>query len=242
MSGIRFDRVSVHFDSVRALQDVNLELPAGKVTAVVGESGCGKSTLLKTLNGLVPVTSGQIEVLGVDPSATDLVALRRRMGFAVQDAALFPHCNVFANISLLATLEAWPPEAIAKRVVELMELLELSEDLLHRYPHELSGGQHQRVSLGRAFMLNPELLLLDEPFSALDPITRASIHDWFRSLMAKQGKGALLVTHDMGEATYLGDYLVVLSAGRVAQAASVEEVRNAPASDHVARLLGKQPQ
>jgi len=219
----RLDNISVRLGGNLVLDGISLGFPEHRVTAVIGTSGSGKSTLLQTLNGLVPVCAGRVRVLGIETAHADLFALRRRIGFAMQDAALFPHLKVVGNISLGARLAGWPAARIDKRIAELMALLELPDDLLDRYPHQLSGGQQQRVNLGRALMLDPELLLLDEPFSALDPMTRANIHDWFQPLMETSGKAAIMITHDFNEALRLADHLVVLRSGRLLYAGPITE-------------------
>ncbi|MEM8765804.1 MAG: ATP-binding cassette domain-containing protein [Pseudomonadota bacterium] len=218
------------------LSGVSLALPAGKTTAIVGESGSGKTTLLQLVNALESPDSGTVTVFG-EPIPKDRVRFRRRIGYSVQGAGLFPHMTNGANISLLARLEGWSAEAIRARIAELLEEMGLPEDARDRYPAELSGGQQQRVGLCRALMLRPELLLLDEPFSAVDPITRVGIYEKFLQVQAQQGVSALLVTHDMREAVKLAQMLVIVRGGEIAQAAPVPEVLAQPANDYVAELL-----
>ena len=218
------------------LHGIDLSMPSATVTALVGESGSGKSTLLQIANGLLRPDYGDVSVLGEPIDYQRLPQLRRRMGYAVQGGGLFPHMTVFDNISLVARLEGWSGTKMADRVDELFALFSLQSDLSDRYPHELSGGQQQRVSLCRAIMLAPSLLLLDEPFSSLDPITRASIHEDFNALRGATDS-TVLVTHDMAEAIRLADYLVVLREGRVVQAGEVSDVRSAPIDDYVSHLF-----
>ncbi|MBD3646580.1 MAG: ATP-binding cassette domain-containing protein, partial [Pseudomonadales bacterium] len=181
--------------------------------ALVGESGSGKSTLLQIINGLVVPEEGSVFLHGETLDYGDLPRIRRRMGYAVQGAGLFPHMTVEDNITLMAQLEGWPGDEIRRRYEYLLNLLELPLEFSERYPHSLSGGQQQRVSLCRAMMLNPPLMLLDEPFSALDPITRDTIHEEFIRLQSAESRSIDLVTHDMSEAVKLAQYTVILIEG-----------------------------
>lgn len=235
-SCIRFSGVGKSWGETEVLHGIDLSMPSATVTALVGESGSGKSTLLQIANGLLRPDYGDVSVLGEPIDYQRLPQLRRRMGYAVQGGGLFPHMTVFDNISLVARLEGWSGTKMADRVDELFALFSLQSDLSDRYPHELSGGQQQRVSLCRAIMLAPSLLLLDEPFSSLDPITRASIHEDFNALRGATDS-TVLVTHDMAEAIRLADYLVVLREGRVVQAGEVSDVRSAPIDDYVSHLF-----
>lgn len=235
-----FESVCKSYGAVRVLDEVSLELPAERTTAVIGESGSGKSTLLQMINGLLRPDSGTVRVFGEQVCAGDLVALRRRIGYAVQGSALFPHLTVRDNITLLARLEGWAPARRASRLARLLALMELDATLADRYPHELSGGQQQRASLCRAMMMEPPLLLLDEPFSAVDPITRMGIHEHFRRLAEAEPVTVVLVTHDIREAVDLASQLVVMQAGRIARADTTEAVRAEPGADWIGRLLREQ--
>ncbi len=223
------------------LVDVRLSLPSTQITAIVGESGSGKSTLLQHINALIRPDDGRVLVFGRPIDYDDAVALRRRIGYAVQSIALFPHLTVRNNVSLLARLENWPEERTETRIERLLSLMELDTGILDRYPHELSGGQQQRVGLCRAMMLEPPLLLLDESFSGVDPITRQSIHEEFLRLQQEEPRTVVLVTHDMREAEILSDFLVVLLNGVVRQAAPTTEVIESPADEYVSRLVGDSP-
>jgi osmoprotectant transport system ATP-binding protein len=205
----------------------------------VGESGSGKSTLLRMVNGLVLPDTGDVKLLGEKIDYKNLPAIRRTMGFAVQGAGLFPHLTVMENITLIARLESWSEERISQRYDELFDLLALSGEFSDRYPHMLSGGQQQRVSLCRAMMLNPPLMLLDEPFSALDPITRRNIQDEFLNLQTVERRSVILVTHDMGEAEKLADFLVIIREGEVIQQGTLAEVESNPADEYVSRLFDR---
>ncbi|HUO85963.1 MAG TPA: ATP-binding cassette domain-containing protein [Thermoanaerobaculia bacterium] len=234
---VRFERVGKRFGDEWALVDVDLVIPGGRVTAVVGESGSGKSTLLQLVNAVYLPDAGRVEVFGEPVPSEGLPAFRRRIGYAVQGGGLFPHMSIFDNVTLLARLEGWPSGRIRARFRELLALVDLDEAMADRHPFSLSGGQQQRASLCRAFMMAPELLLLDEPFSAVDPITRLGIHDQFLRLQAAEGTTTVLVTHDMREARKLADHLVILRRGRVVQAGEVREVLARPADEQVERLF-----
>ena len=243
-ASVRFSGVSKHYGGSTVLDDVDLEVEAERTIAIVGESGSGKSTLLQLVNGLVRADSGRVEVLGEvlgeDLDTTDLLSLRRRIGYAVQGSALFPHLDLRANVCLLAHLIGWSAGRIEERFGRLLTLMELDPELSGRYPHELSGGQQQRASLCRAMMLEPPLLLLDEPFSAVDPITRVGIHEHFQRLAASEPVTVILVTHDLREALALSSALVILRAGRVVQQGPCADVVAKPADPWVARLLETQ--
>lgn len=223
------------------LDDVCLELPARETSAIIGESGSGKSSLLNHVIGLLKPDAGEVVVFGEAVDYRHLVPLRRRIGFAVQEVGLFPHLTVAENLRLPARLEGWEEGRTAARVDELMATMELGTALLDRYPHELSGGQRQRVGLCRAMMLAPALLLLDEPFSGVDPINRRRIHAEFLALTAKERVSVLLVTHDIAEARLLATQLVVMHAGRVLQHGPLAAVEASPADARVAHLLQDAP-
>lgn len=234
---IRFSAVSKRLGRTQALDDVSLAIPDGSITAILGESGCGKSTLLKHINGLLAPDSGHVQVFGANIDYGDLHRLRRRIGYAVQAVGLFPHLRVYDNITLAARLFAWDPAEMRARVDRLLDLLRLDRELEQRYPHELSGGQQQRVGLARAMMLRPELLLMDEPFSGIDPIARMTLHDEFQAMWTSEPATAVLVTHDAAEAAKLASYLVIMDSGRVIQHGPKTRVLESPANSFVARLF-----
>ena len=238
---IDFISVSKAYGALSILKALSLGIPENKTTALVGESGSGKSSLLQLVNGLLKADAGEIMVLGELVTDDKLVSLRRRMGYAVQGAGLFPHLTVAENISLVARLEGWDQHRIEQRQRQLFDVLELEQQFAQRYPHSLSGGQQQRVSLCRAMMLNPPLLLLDEPFSALDPMTRGSIHAEFQRLRDIEARSILLVTHDMQEALQLAQHIIVLRQGAVVQEGSVAAVQDVPADDYVQTLIDITP-
>ena len=237
MSSIEFDHISKFYNQNRVVDDVSLVLPVSQTTAIVGESGSGKSTLLQIVNGLVIADEGTVKIAGAEIDYDALPRIRRNMGYAVQGAGLFPHLTIKQNVTLVAHLAGWARAELDERYVSLLSFFGLDDELSDRYPHSLSGGQQQRVGLCRAMMLDPPLLLLDEPFSALDPITRESVHEEMLQLIDGE-KSILLVTHDMQEALKLANYLVILKDGKVVQQGAPDEVANQPVDDYVARFFG----
>jgi osmoprotectant transport system ATP-binding protein len=215
MSSLSLQSVSKTFGTTIALDDVSLALDAAGITALIGRSGCGKSTLLKLCNGLLTPDRGTVQVLGEPLDYRDLPRQRRQIGYAVQGTGLFPHLSIRENITLLAVLAGWSQTEVDRRLDELLALTQLEAEQLERYPHQLSGGQQQRVGLCRAMMLKPRLLLLDEPFAAIDPITRSDIHQALLSLYRAEPTAVLLVTHDIREALQLADRIVLLEEGKI---------------------------
>lgn len=237
MTSVDLTHISKTYGGNRVLTDISLSLPENQVTALVGESGSGKSTLLQIINGLVRPDSGQIRLGGKLIDYDNLPEIRRNMGYAVQGAGLFPHLTIEQNVTLVASLNGWSQDQQAERYQYLISLLELTDEFSNRYPHSLSGGQQQRVSLCRAMMLNPSLMLLDEPFSALDPITRMTIHEEFSRLSEVEPRTIMLITHDMSEAIKLAKYIVILKDGEIVQQGEAEDVQSSPEDDYVQKLL-----
>jgi len=235
-SATEFHDVSLRRGDVVALENVSLKLKLGQTTAILGESGSGKSTLVQLIIGLLRPDSGTVKTLGADIDYDKPGPLRKRIGYAIQDVALFPHLRIRDNIVLPGRLSGWSETDSTSRLKELLDLMQLSEDVLDRYPHELSGGQQQRTGLCRAMMLHPELLLLDEPFSGLDTLTRRSIHEQFLSLQERESVSCVLVTHDPQEAVNLAQDIVVMRNGRLQQHGTVDEVMNRPANSYVGHL------
>jgi osmoprotectant transport system ATP-binding protein len=210
------------------LRGITLEAREGETIVLLGRSGCGKTTLLKCVNRLIEPAGGEIRFEGRPLADWDPIKLRRRMGYVIQDAGLFPHWTVAANVGLVPTLENWPPADIEERVRLLLEKVGLPpNEFAERHPRELSGGQKQRVGIARALAADPPLLLLDEPFAALDPITRYELQRQFRDLRASVGKTGLFVTHDVREALMLATRLVLLKDGMIDVMGTPEEFRNA---------------
>lgn len=240
MPQIVLDKVSKSYGPYKALEDVAVVFADLETTAIVGPSGSGKSTLVQLINGLVPPSAGSVFVFGQPIDYRRLPELRRQIGYAVQGTGLFPHMTVEKNITLLARLAGWDAARIQERARELMNGVGLSWEYAGRYPHELSGGQQQRVGLCRAMMLDPPVFLLDEPFGALDPVTRREIHGEFRRLQAAAPRTMILVTHDLREALRLAQRLIVLDHGRVVQHGPCAEIVDAPANDFVRTFFRSQ--
>jgi osmoprotectant transport system ATP-binding protein len=212
-----------------ALRGVSFEVPAGAVLVLLGTSGSGKTTALKTINGLVAPDSGSVSALGQDVARADRIALRRRIGYVIQEAGLLPHLTVAENVGLVPELLGWPQERRRERTHEMLGLVRLDSDRFSALrPAQLSGGERQRVGLARALAADPPLLLMDEPFGALDPLTRRRIQDDFRDLQGRLGKTVVLVTHDVPEALRLGDEVAVMDQGIVVQRGRPREIREAP--------------
>lgn len=237
---ISLEQASKRYGATVALDAVNVDMATGRVTALIGPSGAGKSTLLRLLIGLDWPDSGTVRFGGEPLRRDSLLAHRRRIGYVIQEGGLFPHLSALGNIGLLARTLGWPSERIQARARELAALCQLPFDALGRYPAELSGGQRQRVGLIRALMLDPALLLLDEPLGALDPLIRFDLQGELKALIAELGKTVVLVTHDIAEAVYLADELVLLHHGRLVQQGTPEALLEAPAEPFVRRFLTAQ--
>jgi osmoprotectant transport system ATP-binding protein len=240
MIAVELRAVTKRYDpsAAPALDRVTLEVASGRVLVLLGRSGSGKTTALKTVNGLVRPDAGQVFALGEDLSRTPVIPLRRRIGYVIQEAGLLPHLAVDENVGLVPGLLGWDPERIAERTREMLFLVGLPPDrFAAKRPSELSGGERQRVGLARALCADPPLLLMDEPFGALDPLTRRRLQDDFRELQQKLGKSVMLVTHDVPEAMRLGDEIAVMDAGRVLQRGGPREIRESPAPGFVADFL-----
>ena len=234
---ITFTNVSKRYGDTVVLSEIELEIPNGQTTVIVGQSGSGKTTLLRMVNGLIKPDSGRLEVFGDLVPEENIENFRRKIGYAVQGAGLFPHVSVKENIVLIARLEGWSLEDIDERFEMLMRQMELPLDLSERIPNELSGGQQQRVGLCRALMLKPKLLLLDEPFSAVDPLTRLELYEVVEKLISNEAVSIVMVSHDLGEAKRLGDRMVVLQNGIILQNDLISNVIGNPATPYVERLV-----
>ena len=232
--------VTKGYDDAPALHPTNLSIERGKTTVLIGPSGCGKSTLLRIIIGLIAPDSGTIDFDGSQITPANIGMLRRRIGYVIQEGGLFPHLTARANILLMPRHLGKTDAEIHQRLSELCELTRFSENLLARYPLELSGGQRQRVSLMRALMLSPELLLLDEPLGALDPLVRASLQKDLKEIFERLQQTALLVTHDLAEAAYFGDIIVLMNEGRILQQGSIVDLRERPASAFVSEFITAQ--
>ncbi|MCW0411033.1 ATP-binding cassette domain-containing protein [Xanthomonas sacchari] len=233
-------RVTRRYGDMLALDQVDLRIAPGRTTALIGPSGAGKSSVLRLLLGLEWPDSGEVRFQGEPLRRATLLAQRRRIGYVIQEGGLFPHLSARDNAALLARTLGWTRPRIEARLHELAELCRLPEALLTRYPAELSGGQRQRVGLIRALLLDPPVLLLDEPLGALDPIVRHELQTQMRELFALLGKTVVLVTHDVAEAAYLGDTLVLMRGGRVLQEGSARQLLEAPTDPFVSQFLQAQ--
>jgi len=235
---IEFRDVEVRIPQGRLLLNhVSLSLDEGTVTAILGRSGSGKTTLLRTVNRMIEPTAGAVLVEGRDIRESDLIALRRGMGYVIQETGLFPHFTVERNVGMVLEAKGRPREERARRSRELLAAVGLEANVFAaRFPHQLSGGQRQRVGLARALAAHPAILLMDEPFGALDPLTRAEMQDMLRGLLTRLKKTVLLVTHDLDEALYLGDRIVLLHEGRVIADFAPEEFMRSKQPEVVAYI------
>ena len=223
-----------------AVNDLSFEVPAGAICVLVGPSGCGKTTSLKMVNRLIEPTAGQILLDGMDVMTENVTALRRRIGYVIQQVGLFPHLTIGENVAVIPGLMGWPQQRRRARTDELLALVGLDPALYrNRYPFQLSGGERQRVGVARALAVDPPLMLMDEPFAAVDPIARERLQDEFLRLQRELAKTILFVTHDVDEAIKMGDLIAVMEeGGRLAQFGSPDEILAHPASDFVARFVG----
>lgn len=234
---IRLAGARKDYDGRAVLGPVHLEIERATRLAVIGPSGCGKSTLLRLLLGLVAADGGRVEVDGRPLDPEDLGDWRRRCGYVVQEGGLFPHLSARDNVELVARLRDWSDERRQARTAELGRLARLGPDLWERFPSELSGGQRQRVGLVRALFLDPDVLLLDEPFGALDPVTRLELQEDVAAMLATLSKTVLFVTHDLAEAAYVADELLLLRDGRVVQRGTPSDLATRPADPWVRRFV-----
>jgi osmoprotectant transport system ATP-binding protein len=223
-----------------ALHPTDLTFERGKTTVLIGPSGCGKSTLLRLIIRLLDPNAGTIQFDGAPITPANISELRRRIGYVIQDGGLFPHLTARKNILLMAAHLKWPAEKMQNRLAELCALTRFPESALDRFPLELSGGQRQRISLMRALMLSPELLLLDEPLGALDPLVRAALQKDLKEIFARLKQTAILVTHDLAEAAYVSDEIVLMNEGRVVQRGTLDDLRTKPAGNFVTDFITAQ--
>ena len=228
------------FGTTVALHETNLDVPTRDTTVLIGPSGCGKSTILKLIMGLLEPTSGSVEIDGERISPANILRLRRRIGYVIQEGGLFAHLTARQNVLLMAKHLKEPVQRMETRLLELCELTHFPEDALRRYPVELSGGQRQRVSLMRALMLKPSVLLLDEPFGALDPMVRSRLQDELKEIFKRLQQTIMMVTHDMAEAGFFADSIVLLNEGRIVQSGTLKDLRTRPASEFVGDFLHAQ--
>ena len=232
--------VSKQYGSYVALHPTDLTIEHGRTTVLIGTSGCGKSTLLRLMIGLIRPDYGTVRFEGTELTPNNARTLRQRMGYVVQDGGLFPHLTARGNATLMASYLGWDEKRIESRLRELAELTQFPSEGLDRYPAELSGGQRQRVSLMRALMLDPALVLLDEPLGALDPIIRSDLQADLRRIFQAVAKTVVLVTHDLGEAAFFGDRVLLLRGGRIVQQGTLADMIERPADPFVTRFINAQ--
>lgn len=237
MEIIRLEHVTKSFDGQKVLDDLSLSVNEGEFLTVIGRSGCGKTTMLRLINGLQKPDSGKVYVEGEDVDNTDLIALRRRIGYVIQNKGLFPHMTVEKNISYVPVISGKKnKEENHRQALRLLKLVGLEESMAGRYPSELSGGQQQRVGIARALASDAKILLMDEPFGALDEITKRAMQDEVLSLQAQLHMTIVFITHDIREAMKLGDRVLVMEQGKIAQLDTPEMIRRCPADDFVRDL------
>ena len=232
--------VTRSYEGRRVLGPLTLDVPARRTLALVGPSGCGKSTLLRLVVGLLAPDQGSVEVDGTRVTAETRDRLRLGMGYVIQEGALFPHLTAAENVALLARDQRWSENAIAQRIDALARLAHFPQELLARYPAQLSGGQRQRVALMRALVLDPSVLLFDEPLGALDPMIRASLQDELAQLFRTLSKTVLFVTHDLAEAAFVADEVVLLREGRIVQRGTARDLAERPAEPFVTEFVRAQ--
>jgi osmoprotectant transport system ATP-binding protein len=237
---LQLRQVSKRFGATQVLHPTDLVVEPGKTTVLIGPSGCGKSTLLRLMVGLLQPDTGSVEFDGVPLRPDNLLTMRHRMGYVIQDGGLFPHLTARANVTLMARYLKRPKQDIEKRISELAELTHFPLEALDRFPAQISGGQRQRIGIMRALMLDPVVLLLDEPMGALDPLIRYDLQEDLKQIFQTLGKTVVLVTHDMGEAGFFGDLVVLLGDGRIVQQGTLDELIRCPGDDFVRRFINAQ--
>ena len=240
MKLIEFKNIVKKYRTKTIIKPFSLEIEAGQLVVFIGPSGCGKTTLLKMINKLIQPTSGKIFVNGTDISTMNPIELRRNIGYVIQNTGLFPHMSIKENLELIPKLKGEDMASITKKTGELLELVGLDpKEFLHRYPKELSGGQQQRIGVARAFSTNSDIILMDEPFSALDPVTRSSLQDELFQMQKELNKTIIFVTHDMDEAIKIADKICILKDGDILQYDTPENILKNPANDFVEGFIGK---
>lgn len=236
---IIFENVTKKYKNATVLKDISFKIADGELVCLIGESGCGKTTTLKMINKLIEPTSGTISINGENIKTMNDIKLRRKMGYVIQQTGLFPHMTIRDNIEIIAKIEKMPLEQRQTRIKELMKMIDLKEELLDRYPNELSGGQLQRIGIARAFMTDPKIILMDEPFSALDPMSRSALQDEIIKLQHKFHKTIVFVTHDMDEAIKIADKIAIMDQGELTQYDTPEMILKHPANQFVQEFVGK---
>ena len=237
---IKLETITKTFEAIHALHNINLLIPQGATTVLIGPSGCGKSTLIRIIIGLLKPNSGRVYIDDTALNPNNVNHLRRRIGYVIQEGGLFPHLTARKNVGIMAKYLGWEKTCISKRIDEIAQLTKFPLNSLDRYPIQLSGGQKQRVSLMRALMLDPDILLLDEPLGALDPLIRFDLQTDLKAIFKKLKKTVLMVTHDIGEAGFFGDRIVLLHNGKIVQQGNIKELVQQPAHPFVTRFIQAQ--
>lgn len=237
---IKFENITKCFNDNYVLDNVSMEIAKGKLVVIIGKSGCGKTTLLKMINRLIEPSSGKIYYAGQDIQELNVIELRRKIGYVIQQTGLFPHMTIRENIEIIPRAEHKDAASISNKTIELMDMVGLAADeFLDRYPSELSGGQQQRIGVARAFANDPDVILMDEPFSALDPMTRSDLQEELRLLQLKTRKTIVFVTHDMDEAVKIADMICIMRDGHILQYDTPENILKYPADDYVSNFVGR---
>ncbi len=237
---LKIENVSkIYKGGKKAVKNISLDIKKGEFICFIGPSGCGKTTTMKMINRLIEPSEGKILINGENIMEKDPVELRRQIGYVIQQIGLFPHMTILENITLVPKLLKWNEQKKKERALELLQLVDMGPEYLERYPYELSGGQQQRIGVLRALASNPPLILMDEPFGALDPITRDALQEEFKNLQRTLDKTIVFVTHDMDEAIKLADRIVILKAGEIVQVGTPDEILRNPANEFVEEFIGK---
>ncbi|GJM16911.1 MAG: ABC transporter ATP-binding protein [Thermodesulfobacteriota bacterium] len=232
--------ISKNYGDNQAVRSIDLRIQSAKTTVLIGPSGCGKSTILRTIIGLISPDSGEVNIEGDTLRPNNLISLRRKMGYVIQEGGLFPNLSAKENVSLMASFLSWDKISIQKRIDELCDLTKFPKDALQRYPIQISGGQRQRLSLMRALMLNPNILLLDEPLGALDPLIRSELQQDLKDIFSTLGKTVVMVTHDMGEAAFFADKIVLIKDGQIMQEGNIYDLIKTPSNPFVTTFINAQ--
>ncbi len=237
---INLINISKNYGENQAVGSINLTIESGETTVLIGPSGCGKSTILRAIIGLISPDAGEINIDGDKLNTTNVTSLRRKMGYVIQEGGLFPNLSALENVSLMASYLGWDKERIDKRIDQLCNLTKYPIDALSRYPIQISGGQRQRLSLMRALMLDPDILLLDEPLGALDPLIRSELQEDLKEIFSTLGKTVVMVTHDIGEAAFFGDKIILIKDGQIVQEGTIYDLAKTPAHPFVTKFINAQ--
>ena len=232
--------ISKDYGETHAVKSIDLTIETGKTTVLIGPSGCGKSTILRIIVGLISPDQGVVHIDGSTLNPNNLISLRRKMGYVIQEGGLFPNLTARGNVALMASYLGWDKNRIEERIDELCELTKFPKDALNRYSVQISGGQRQRLSLMRALMLDPDILLLDEPLGALDPLIRSGLQSDLKEIFGTLGKTVVMVTHDIGEAAFFGDKIVLIKEGRIIQEGKIYDLAKNPSDPFVTTFINAQ--